>query len=214
MEEENLGAAGTRGIAIYLLDSLVYSSVELGYATTVWVEHMVFSINLTNKQSALIGCMYRSPSANIERSTMAVCNIISLALNIEHTHFLLVSDFNYNDIDWENEYVYQHGSKDNPSESKLLKCSATFMECVHDCLHFQHVKEPTRFRHSHNPSLIDLTFTNEEGMVDEITYLGLGNSDHACLRFILKCDNQVRQEFMPTYNFFKCDYGSLGSKFG
>ena len=63
--------------------------------------------------------MYRSPSANIETSTMAVCNIISLALNIEHTHFLLVGDFNYKDIDLENEYVYQPGSKGNPSENKL-----------------------------------------------------------------------------------------------
>ena len=43
------------------------------------------------------------------------------------------------------------------------------MECVHDCLPFQHVKEPTRFTHGQNPSLIDLTFTNEEGMADEIT---------------------------------------------
>ena len=87
------------------------------------------------------------------------------------------------------------------------------MECVHDCLLFQHVKEPARCRHGQNPGLIDLTFTNEEGMVDEITYLpGLGNRDHACLRFIFKCDKQVRQEFMPTYNFFQCDYGSLGSK--
>ena len=78
---------------IYMLDSLVYSSVELGYATTVGVEHMFFKYKSDNKQSALIGCMYRLPSANIETSTMAVCNIISLALNIEHTHFLLVGDF-------------------------------------------------------------------------------------------------------------------------
>ena len=151
--------------------------------------------------------MYRAPSANIETSTMAVCNIISLALNIGHNHFPLVGDFNCKDIDCEKEYVYQPGSKDNPSESKLLKCSATFIECVHDCLPFQHVKEPTRLRHGQNQSIIDLTFTNEEGMVDENTYLsGHGNSDHACLRFIFKCDKQVRQEFMPTY------IGSVGSK--
>ena len=75
---------------------------------------------------------------------------------------------------------------------------------------FQHVKEPTRFRHGQNPSLIDLTFTNEEGMVDEITYLpGLGNSDHACLCFIFKCDKQVQQEFMPTYNFSNVTMGVL-----
>ena len=87
------------------------------------------------------------------------------------------------------------------------------MECVRDCLLFQNVKEPTRFRHGQNPSLIDLTFTIEEGMMDEITYLpGLGNSDHACLCSIFKCDKQVRHEFMSTYIFFKCDYGSLGSK--
>ena len=91
--------------------------------------------------------------------------------------------------------------------------TATFMECVYDCLLFQHVKEPTRYRHGQNPSLIDLTSTNEEGMVDEITYLStLGNSDHACLRFIFKCEKQVQREFMPTYYFFKGDYGSLGSK--
>ena len=119
LEEENMGAAGTRGIDIYLLDSLVNSSVDRGHATTVGVEHM-----------------YRSPSTNIETSTMAVCNIMSLALNIEHTHFLLVGDFNYKDIDWENEYVYQPGSRENSSESKLLKGPATFMECVHDCLLF------------------------------------------------------------------------------
>ena len=50
-------------------------------------------------------------------------------------------------------------------------------------------------------------------MVVEINYLpGVSNSDHACHLFIFKCDKQVRQEFMLTYNFFKCDYGSLGSK--
>ena len=81
-----------------------------------------------------------------------------------------------------------------------LKCLVTIMECVHDCLLFQHVKEPTRFRHGQNPSLIDLTFTNGEGMVD---LPGLGISDHGCLRFIFQCDKQVRQEFMPTYNFFQ-----------
>ena len=57
LQEENLGAAGTRRIAIYLLDSLVYSLVELGYATTVGVEHMFFSINLTNKQLVLDVCI-------------------------------------------------------------------------------------------------------------------------------------------------------------
>ena len=97
---------------------------------------MFFSINLTNKHSALIGCMYRSPLVNIEISTMALCNIMSLASDMEHTHFLIVVDFNYKDIDWENECAYQHGSRDNASESKLLKCSTTFVESVDDCLRF------------------------------------------------------------------------------
>ena len=29
---------------------------------------------------------------------------------------------------------------------------------------------------------------------------------------IFKCDEQVRHEVMSTYKFFKCDYGSFGSK--
>ena len=53
-----MGATGKRGIAIYLLYSLVYSYADLGYATTVGVEYMLFSINLTNKCSALVGCIW------------------------------------------------------------------------------------------------------------------------------------------------------------
>ena len=97
---------------------------------------MFFSINLTNERSAIIGCMYKSPSANIKTSTMALCNMMSLAFSSHHTRVLLVGDCNYKAIDRENEYVYQSGSRDNSSESKLLKCSAIFVEGVHACLLF------------------------------------------------------------------------------
>jgi len=52
---------------------------------------------------------------------------------------------------------------------------------------FQHVQEPTRHRNS-NSSLLDLVFTNEEGMISDIKHLpGLGLSDHICLQFALTC---------------------------
>ena len=46
---------------------------------------------------------------------MAMQYQVFAASNSEHTHYLLVGKFNYKDIDWKNEYVYQSGIRDNSS---------------------------------------------------------------------------------------------------
>ena len=53
-----------------------------------------------------------------------------------------------------------------------------------DSFLIQNVKHPTRFRGENNPSILDLIFTNEEGMIDSIEHCApLGNSDHEVLEF-------------------------------
>ncbi len=54
-----------------------------------------------------------------------------------------------------------------------------FLECVRDLFVHQHVKKPTRMRGDNIPSTLDLIFTNEENMIDQLEYLpSLGLSDH------------------------------------
>ena len=53
-----------------------------------------------------------------------------------------------------------------------------------DSFLIQNIKHPTRFRGENNPSILDLIFTNEGGMIDNIEHCApLGNSDHEVLEF-------------------------------
>ena len=62
-----------------------------------------------------------------------------------------------------------------------------FLEMVRDTYLFQHVKKETRFRGDDQTRLLDLIFTNEEGMIDAIEHNApLGNSDHETLEFNFK----------------------------
>jgi hypothetical protein len=56
---------------------------------------------------------------------------------------------------------------------------------VRDTYLSQHVTKETRFRGDNQPSLLDLIFTNEEGMIDTIEHNApLGNSDHETIHTI------------------------------
>ena len=45
-----------------------------------------------------------------------------------------------------------------------------FLEKTYDLLLKQHISASTRFRDRCQPSLLDLLFTNEEFMIDNLTY--------------------------------------------
>jgi hypothetical protein len=48
----------------------------------------------------------------------------------------------------------------------------------------QYIKQPTRYRNENTPSLLDLVFTNEKGMIETIDHCSPpGNSDHEILEF-------------------------------
>ena len=73
----------------------------------------------------------------------------------------------------------------------------------------QHVFQPTRYRENQIPSLLDLVFTNEERMLQELVHRpGLGESDHECLNFLLNCYKQELNQ-NPTPNFLKSDYNTI-----
>ena len=143
--DPNLGASGIRGVAIYVKDNLYFKEVQLKsiYDDHVWVE-----IRLMN------GARQR-----IERKALKMFVTSFLIISFRNnSHLLICGDFNYPGIDWECDYV-----GDSPNTT------AAFIETIQERYFYQHIFEPTRFRDGHEPGLLDLVLSNEEGMVYNLT---------------------------------------------
>ena len=169
----------------------------VGQHDHIWVEFP------TEKgEKVLCGCIYRSPSNDIDlasckRSTDGIRQLITKAYEYNNT-LIVAGNFNYKNIEWENEFV-RNGHK------HLME----FIETIHDCFLHQHVSEPTRYRENEESNLLDLILTSEVGMVHNLAYHPpLGESDHICLTFTLQyCQQDQRHE--PKHNVFKTNYGNL-----
>ena len=87
-----------------------------------------------------------------------------------------------------------------------------FFYATQDAHLFQHIIRPTRLRPGQEPSILDLGFSNEEFMVDNVTYLPpLGSSDHESLLWPFICyanapANKLRNGSM---NYPKGDYAAI-----
>ena len=71
---------------------------------------------------------------------------------------------------------------------------------------YQHIFQPTQYRKEDTPGLLDLVFTNKEGMIQNLTHnAGLGDSDHECINFTLNCYTEGKDK-IKTCNYFRADY--------
>ncbi len=101
----------------------------------------------------------RSPLATDEEVQSILRNIRKYA----NYRLLLMGDFNYREINWEDSYSDAEGKE--------------FMNTVNDCFLTQHVIKPTRGK-----NILDLVLTSEPGMVEEITVeCPVVDSDHNVL---------------------------------
>ena len=123
-----------------------------------------------------MGCLYRSPSGNLQESVEQLDHIFQESTNMPYSHLLVTGDFNLPQINW--DLGYSSASEKHPSHC--------FIDTVQNCCLFQHVRCPTRVKPGETLSLLDLVFTNEEGMIKNMNILpGLGMSDHVVLTFDL-----------------------------
>ena len=191
-----------RGVAIYVKDDLYVNEVKLN---TDFKDHLWVEIRLSSNDSILCGCIYRSPTKEKEatlESTDQICEILAKASARNYAYLLICGDFNYRDIDWENE----------SSNGNNEHCSS-FLNTIQDCFLQQHVTEPTRYRHGEEPSLLDLVLSNEEGMVYNLAHEhGLGDSDYVTLTFDLICHKEYHEKLQPQPNFFKANYSRIRNK--
>ena len=188
-----------RGIVIYIQKSI--TNVTEIDPKIKFEEQMFLSIPLKAKDRLLLGCIYRSDSGSEENNDQLL-SLMKETVKMNHSHVLILGDFNYKEIEWGNWTT--HKSED----SREYK----FIQTVRDTYYHQHVMLPTRSRVDHTPSTLDLVFTSERNMIDDIDYQSpIGKSDHNVLIFKLKLYHSVKYKPKKIYNYNKGDYEKMRS---
>ena len=161
--DPNLGSSGIRGVVIYVKENISCREVK---PKTIYSDHVWVELSQRKNDTLLCGCIYRSPTkekVDTKRTTDGVSNVIKEMTDLGRP-VLICGDFNYPEIDWKNEYVNDASNTISP-----------FVDAIQDSHLHQHIFKPTRYRVGNEPSLLDLIFTNEEGMMREIRHKpGLG----------------------------------------
>merc|ERR1712004_944385 len=122
-------------------------------------------LKLKGRDKLLIGSVYRSGSSG-KGNSENLNKLINKVGRINPSHLLMCGDTNFKGINWMANTASSSEQQD-------------FLDCTQDNFLFQHVHEPTRFRIGQAANSLDVVFTNEETMVDNIAYLpGVGLSDH------------------------------------
>ena len=163
-----------KGVAIYIKNSLNHSACPLldkaEFDCAVWS-----SVLLSDGKRLLIGVVYRSPNSPCDNNE-GMLTTLRTAANMKTDYVMVCGDFNLPKIDW-------IGNQCLDTDESL---AAKFMETIEDLSWFQHAKNNTRFRGSQS-SCLDLVFSNEENMIDEILELPpIGKSDHVCQKWNVK----------------------------
>ena len=198
LSQRNLGSSGVRGIAVYVHHSLHATEVSVGLAD--YREQLWLMMPLATPDRLLIGCLYRSPSGDGARSVEMLADILSHAVSAGYSHLVIAGDFNLPMVDWSLGLSSAH----------VTHYSHAFVNAVQDCLLHQHITQPTRFRVGEEPHTLDLIFSNEEGMVQNIKFHpGLGKSDHVVISFELECYTQRTEPSVNTLNLHKADFNQL-----
>ena len=115
-----------------------------------------------------------------------------LITEVNNSHFVLIGDFNYPDIDWISHTV-------NPGATAETH---RFLDCLDDNFVTQHVIEPTRYE-----AVLDLVMTRDPDLIGTVSVMKpLADSDHNML-FIInwrlpimskKCANTRRRTMIKS----------------
>ena len=182
-----------RGICVYVKSSLCANEVVINQAfeENVWIE-----VKIDNKYLK-IGCVYRSPSGTSEEEHIKLRNHIKEASQGTE-ECLIVGDFNYPTIDWEqNKATGPIGARE-------------FLEFISDELFIQHQTEATRRRGDNEPNTLDLVITKYDesiAIIEQEGPLGKGDHDIIFIKTNIVKKQTVRKE--NKLNLHKGDYEML-----
>jgi hypothetical protein len=150
MFEKHIDREEGRGLILYLDNKLEAPEIHM---ETNFRENLFVKIKLNQTDKLLVGLVYRSPSNRTSEYSDKLCSLISEATNKGYSHILIIGDFNYPDIDWEN-----WNTKGDSTNNHEYKC----VETIQDNFLYQHTRKPTRWLGTDTPHILDLIVTNEE----------------------------------------------------
>jgi len=185
----------SRGVVIYIKENIPADESKfmgnLPFKESTWCE-----LRINSNEKLLLGAIYKSPNSD-QQNHEHLLSMLSQDYLKEFKNVIVVGDFNFPGIDWEN-YTTTH------SENHV---TFKFIETLRDNFMHQHVNEHTRCRLGQAPSLLDLVLSNNEELIDNLR-IGdkLGASDHNCITFEIICSCPVRHNARPRKQFFKGDY--------
>ena len=142
------------------------------FQDSVWCE-----IRLRGTDKLLVGCIYRSPNSSAENNAL-LAEHLSLASNRGNSHVIVMGDFNHPEIDWTK--IQTTVGINHPA--------TIFLESIRDAFLHQHVSEPTHHRATQTANILDLIFSNEPDMIENLQNLvPIGKSHHSVLSFNILC---------------------------
>ena len=190
-----------RGTALYISNSLNHSACPLfdnvEFDCSAWSV-----IKLTGNQSLLVGVVYRSPNSP-DQNNQNLLTILGIAATARYSQLVICGDFNLPLIDWNSQR----------SLDTEMSFTSKFIGAVEDYGWYQHVRTSTRFRNKQS-SCLDLVFTNEENMVNDVEELPpLGKSDHLCQKWKLVVKEIIFRNTTATRrNFKRADWVGIKSE--
>ena len=196
----NMGDNPDRGVGLYIKSILKPLEVKVNdnkATDTVWAQ-----VRLCGSDTLLVGSVYRSPNSSQENND-SFNQMFSKASEMNYSHVLVMGDCNHKEIDW---------------KEMTTKCTETheaskFLEAIRDSYLHQHTRNPTHFRGDQTPNVLDLIFTNEETMINDIDYSApVGKSHHSTLLFQFKCYKPSETSNIPGYTYDKGDYDTIREK--
>ena len=190
-----------RGVIIYTakyLKASVIDTQSIQCKESCWVE-----ISLRNRDTLLVGCIYRSPNNSSFDNTNLLSALRSACEIHKYTHVMICGDFNCPHIDWE----------DGTTNAAETTIDHQLLECLRDCYLTQHVKEPTHRRSTQRPTTIDLVLTNEENMIEQLKVEPpLGKSHHSTLVYTLRTYAEIDNKIYTSIQYDKGNYAKFRDK--
>ena len=146
-----------------------------------------------------MGAVYRSPSST-ENNSKKIVHLINSAMSIKCDYTLIVGDFNYPSISWE-DWITPH----DVNHSEFL-----FLECLRDNFLHQIIDKPTRFRHGQAANILDLILVDKLEIIESVEHRNnLGASDHISMLININCKPVVHSVESTKRNYYKGDYQAI-----
>lgn len=176
------------GVLLFVRNELnpVETKLDSRFADQVWCK-----LKLTNGVDLLVGVCYRSPNLSLYgRDNDRLLN--DMIFELHRRPLLLMGDFNFPDIDWS-------------VPAGASSASQQFVDIIEDSFLTQHVKSATR-----GSSVLDLVFTSEPDMADNVSVLGpLGSSDHSMLHWTVRLNTVESKSNTVSLDYNRADFPSM-----